>query len=107
MHALPCRLGHGTQERADAALAVGSGDMNDRRQPALRMLQFCKQRAQTVQTEIDQPRMQPMQTRDNAPDARCHAAAAATSLMRSSEMIRAKVAFSSVRFTTRSTIPCS
>ncbi len=80
--------------------------MDDRRQPPFRMIQLRQQIAQPIQTEIDQPRMQAVQARDDAFDARGHAATG-TSLTRSSEITRASVAFSSVRFTTMSTMPCS
>ena len=65
MHALPRGLGHGAQERTDAPLAVGSRHMNNRRQPALGVLQLFQQREQPIQAEIDQPRMQTMQPRDS------------------------------------------
>ena len=43
VHALPGRLGHRAQEGAGAALAVGAGDVDHRRQASLRMIQLRQQ----------------------------------------------------------------
>jgi hypothetical protein len=43
--------------------------MDNRRQPALGMAKFPEQRLQPFQAKIDQPRVQPMQPRNDAVDA--------------------------------------
>ena len=72
MHALPRRLRHRPQEGAGAALAVGAGDMHHRRQAALGMIELRQQLVQPIQAEIDQPRMQAVQPRDDAFDPTRH-----------------------------------
>jgi hypothetical protein len=42
--------------------------MDNRRQPALGMAKFPEQRLQPFQAKIDQPRVQPMQPRNDAID---------------------------------------
>src|ERR1700677_407020 len=69
MHAEPRRLRHGAKDGAGAALAVGAGNVDDRRQPAFRMAELAKQCLQPFQAKIDQPWVQLMQPRDDAVDA--------------------------------------
>ena len=61
MHAQTGGLGHGSDEGAGAALAVGAGDVDDRRQAPLGMIQPGKQGTKPVEAEIDQPGMQPLE----------------------------------------------
>ena len=73
MHALSRCLGHGAHEGACAAFAVGARNMDHRRQALLRMIQLCQQILQPLEAEIDQPRMQSVEARDDAFDAGGHA----------------------------------
>ena len=45
VHALPRRLGHRAHEGTGAALAIGAGDMDHRRQSALRVIELLQQHA--------------------------------------------------------------
>ena len=58
MHAQPCRLGHGAQEGAGAAFAVGAGDVDDRRQILLGVAEGGEQSEKAVEAEIDQLRIE-------------------------------------------------
>jgi hypothetical protein len=75
MHALSRGLGHRTQEGAGAALAVGPGDMDHRRQAAFRVIEPIQQGAQTVQAEVNEPGMQPLEAGRDLFDTLVHAAA--------------------------------
>ncbi len=75
MHALARRLRHCADEGAGAALAVGAGDVDHRRQALFRMSQAGQQVAQAVQAEVDQPRMQSLEAGGDLVDGVCHAAA--------------------------------
>ena len=107
MHAQARGLGHRADERAGAALAVGAGDVDDRRQALLGMVEFGQQRAQPVEAEVDQPGMQACEAGDDLFDRASVTRPPGSSLPRSRPMIRASVAFISVRFTTMSMMPCS
>src|SRR5271166_2287637 len=106
MHAKAGRLGHGSDERAGATLAVGARDMDHRRQARVRMSQAGEQAAQTTEAEVDQPRMQSLEAGGDLVD-RVRHAAAWVSFTQSRPMMRARVAFRSGRFTTMSMMPCS
>ena len=58
MNAKPGRLDRGTQESAGRSLAVGAGDMEDRRQLLLRIAQSLKQRGDPFQPQYVAPRRQ-------------------------------------------------
>jgi hypothetical protein len=49
--------------------------MDHRRQAAFRMIQPIQQRAQPIQAEVDEPRMQPLEAGCNLFDTLAHAAA--------------------------------
>ncbi len=49
----------GAQIRDRRALAVGAGDMNDRRQLALGMIELSQQTVHPIEAEIDPAWMQP------------------------------------------------
>jgi len=53
MDAIARRFGHGTQVGDQRALAVGAGDMDDRRQLLVRRTQLIEQALDPLQTEID------------------------------------------------------
>src|SRR6185437_10350540 len=112
MDAPPRRLGDGAEERAGAAFAVGPRDMDYRRQAPLGMTELGKQSLQPFKAKIDQPRVQAMQSLDDAFDAGAgcvshHRQAASRSLTRSRSITRASISLSSVRLTTMSRMPCS
>ncbi len=52
------RLQHGLEERGGGALAVGAGNMNDRRETLLRVAQLGEQRLDAAERKVDQPRVQ-------------------------------------------------
>ncbi len=53
MHARARRLQHGAHERDGRALAVGAGDMDDRRQLALGMAERFEQAPHAVERQVD------------------------------------------------------
>ena len=64
MHLEPRRLGDRAQVGAGAALAVGAGDVDHRRQVLLGMAELAEQELQPMQAEVDQHRvgaLQPLQ----------------------------------------------
>ena len=58
MDAKTGRLGHGPHQCNDGSLAVGPGDMDDRRQPAMRVTKTAQKRDAALETQIDQFRME-------------------------------------------------
>ncbi len=68
MHAQAGRFPHRAEEGAGAALAVGAGNMDHRRQVAFGRTKLGQQRGQAVEAEVDQPGMQPVQAGDQALD---------------------------------------
>ena len=75
MHAQAGGLGHRPDERAGAAFAVGAGDVDDRRQALLGMVQAAQQGVQPVEAEVDQPGMQALEAGGDFFDDVVHAAA--------------------------------
>ena len=65
VNALARRLQHGAHEGDGRALAVGAGDMDDRRHLPLRMVELVEQAPHPVEREIDPLRMQRQQPRDD------------------------------------------
>ena len=68
MHAQARRLADGAQEGAGAALAVGAGDMDHRRQPKLGVVEQPQQPVQPDRAEVDHARIQRMQPLDHGAD---------------------------------------
>ena len=65
MHAIAGRLQHGAQIGDDGALAVGAGDMDDRRQAPFGMAEALQQPPDAVERQIDDLRMKPVQPLEN------------------------------------------
>ena len=65
MHAQSRRLQDRPHESDGGALAVGAGDMNDRRQTPLRMVERVENAPHAVERKIDPLRMQREQPLDN------------------------------------------
>jgi hypothetical protein len=59
------RFENGAQERDGRALAVGAGDMDHRREPAMRVVERVQNTPDAIESEIDPPRMQREQPRDD------------------------------------------
>ena len=58
VHALAGCLQHGLQQRGGGALAVGAGDVDDRRQAVVRVAEPGQQRLDAAERQIDAPRVQ-------------------------------------------------
>ncbi len=68
MHAQPGRFEDRAHEGDGRALAVGSGDMDDRRKLAFRMAERRQQPPHPIERKIDQLGMQRQQTLDDGID---------------------------------------
>src|SRR6266849_479204 len=112
------RLERGAQESDGRALAVGAGDMHDRRQMLVRIAERREQPPHAVERQVDKLGMEPQQPLQDPVDgqgqARSERAAAGRVTMcvggsrrRSRSMMRAIVSRSSRRGTTMSIMPCS
>ena len=111
MDAVARRFEAGAQGRDGRALAVGAGDMDDRREPVLRVAQRGEQALDAAERQVDLFRVQaaePGQHKLGGGRLAAHAGAAGAAIgSRSNFRMRAKVAVSSPRGTTMSTMPCS
>ena len=65
VHALAGGLQHGLEEGRHRALAVGAGDVDDRRQALLGMAELGQQRLDAAERQVDQPRVQRLQLGQN------------------------------------------
>ncbi len=70
MHAQPGRFEDRAHERDGRALAVGAGDMDDRRKIAFRMPDRREQPPNAIEREVDQLGMQRQEPRDDGIDGR-------------------------------------
>ena len=68
MHAVARRLQHRAHEGDGRALAVGAGDMDDRRQPPLRMAERVEHAPHPVERQVDALGMQRQQPRHDGID---------------------------------------
>ena len=75
MDALARGFGHGSDEGAGAAFAVGARDVNYRRQAMFGMAEAGEQNAEAVKAEVDQPGMQALEAGSDLFDSVVHAAA--------------------------------
>ena len=75
MDALPRGFGHGSDEGAGAAFAIGARHVHDRRQPAFGMVEAVEQNVKAVKAEVDQPGIQALEAGGDLFDSVVHAAA--------------------------------
>ena len=68
MHALPRSLQHGAHEGDGRSLAVGAGDMDHRRQPALGMAERIEDAPHAAERQVDALGMQREQARQDRVD---------------------------------------
>ena len=61
-------LEHRAHERDGGTLAVGAGDVDDGRQPALRMAKLLQQSPDAIEREVDQLGMQRQEPRNDRVD---------------------------------------
>ena len=73
--ALARGFGHGSDEGAGAAFAVGARHVNDRRQATFGMVEASEQNAEAVEAEVDQPGVQALEAGGDLFDSVVHAAA--------------------------------
>ena len=115
MDAIAGRLEEGAQKGKGRALAVGAGDMDDRRQMLVRTAECREQPLYPLERQIDEPDMERLQPLENdiagqrpnsMPAAPKDGGTGAPCRVRRSRS-RASVALSSRRGTTMSTMPCS
>jgi len=70
MHAFAGRFEHGAHEGDGRALAVGAGNVNDRRQPPFRMIERGEQTLDPAKRQIDALGMQRQQPRQHGVERR-------------------------------------